>query len=322
VNRDQCLDRARAVLDIELDGIRTVRDRLDDAFAQAVATIASRRGKLIVVGVGKSGIVGRKLAATMTSTGTPAVFLHAGEGLHGDLGIVQRGDVALVLSYSGASAEVVALATVLTRLQVPIVAMTGVADSALAQAAAVVLDIAVPQEACPMGLAPTASTTAALALGDALALVLLDEAGFGPDDFAHLHPAGRLGARLRRVGDLMHTGAALPVVHQDTPVPEALVEMSSKRLGVTAVTDSDGALVGVISDGDLRRSLVADAGLMQRRAAEVMTAAPKTIDAAALAAAAVTAMETHKITVLFAVDSDGRPLGAVHLHDLLRAGVR
>lgn len=322
MNAAERLARARAVLDLEIEGIRAVRERLGEEFDRAVSLILARQGKLVVVGIGKSGLVGRKLAATLTSTGTPAVFLHAGEGLHGDLGIVARGDVALVLSYSGASAEVVALSEALTRLGVPIVALTGAPQSALAQVASVVLNIAVPQEACPMGLAPTTSTTAALALGDALALVLLDEAGFGPEDFAHLHPAGALGAKLKRVGELMHRGAAVPVVPTTAAITDVLIEMSAKRLGVTAVVDAAGALVGVISDGDLRRALVRDAALLEQRAADVMTTDPKTIAADALAAAAVAAMEAHKITVLFVCDEARRPCGAIHLHDLIAAGVR
>lgn len=317
------INNGRELLAVELEGIEAVRDRLDGAFSQAIDLMHGRRGKLVVVGMGKSGIVGRKFAATLTSTGNPAVFLHPAEGLHGDLGIVQRGDVALVLSNSGSSPEVVELLEALKRLSVPVIALTAVTDSPLGRVAEVVLDVAVPKEACPMGLAPTASTTATLALCDALAVVLLEEAGFTSEDFGHLHPGGALGRRLRRVEDLMHTGADVPTVPQDAPVREALVEMTGKRLGITGVLDGEGRLVGVITDGDLRRALERHRDdLLDRTAGDLMTDAPKTIRPSALAETAIARMDEHRITCLFVSNGDGRPIGAIHLHDLLRGEVR
>ncbi|RMF13539.1 MAG: KpsF/GutQ family sugar-phosphate isomerase [Candidatus Dadabacteria bacterium] len=316
MNTAELLQRARAVIDAEIEGLAAVRDTLGESFARAVQILADAPGKVVVIGIGKSGIAGRKLAATLTSTGTPAVFLHATEGGHGDLGIVQRGDAALMISYSGANRELLDLVEPVQRLGVPIIAMTGNLDSELARLSDVCLSIAVPAEACPMGLAPTTSTTATLALGDALAVVLLEVNGFGPEDFAALHPGGALGRRLRRIRDRMRTGGSVPLVAPDTPMQQVLVEMSSKRLGVTGVTEND-KLVGVITDGDLRRALEREGSLLERVAADVMTRAPRTISGDATIAAALDQMEQHKITVLFVVDSDGRPEGAIHLHDLI-----
>lgn len=319
MNTEERVNLAKSVLDIEVEGLRRVGQTLDQNFSRAIDLIHGRRGKLVVVGIGKSGIVGRKIASTLTSTGNPTVFLHPAEGVHGDLGIVQRGDVAIVISNSGTNPEILYVLEPLKRIGVPIVALTANHDSELAKTANVVLDIGVPMEACPMGLAPTASTTAAMALGDALAVVLLEESGFTPEDYAYLHPGGALGRKLKRVRDVMQHGDAIPTVGLDTPMPNVLVEMSEKRLGITAVLDADGRLAGVISDGDLRRNLERDPKLLTRTAGETMSAKPKTISANALAAAAIPEMEEFKITVLFVVDDHGAPVGAVHLHDLLGA---
>jgi len=271
--------------------------------------------------MGKSGHVGRKVASTLASTGTPAFFLHAAEALHGDLGMLGRQDLVLAVSNSGETSEILKLVPHMKRLGVPLIALVGRVESTLGRTADIVLDASVGEEACPLGLAPTASTTAALAMGDALAVALLEHRGFRPEDFAALHPAGTLGRRLLRVSDLMHVGDAVPRVTVDSRMAEALVEMTAKRLGVAAVVEDDGRLVGVVTDGDLRRALGAGEALMTRSVGDVMGRRPKTVAADALAARAVATMERHAITVLFIVDAHDRLTGVIHLHDLLRAGV-
>ena len=309
------LDRARRVLDVEAHALTAVRDRLDARFTRALDLLLACRGKVIVTGVGKSGIVCRKIAATLASTGTPAFFLHAGEGSHGDVGTLVRGDVLLAVSNSGESEEVLRLLPVARRFGIPLVAISGDPDSTLARQADVALDVSVPVEACPLGLAPTASTTAAMALGDALALALLEERGFSAEDFALLHPG-------TRVEDLMHRGDAVPLVAEDTAFKETLVEITSKRLGVTGVLGAAGELCGVITDGDLRRALERTDDPRGLRARDLMTASPKTIAGTALAAEAVAIMERLAITSLFILaDGSRRPAGVIHLHDLLRAGI-
>jgi arabinose-5-phosphate isomerase len=315
------LEHARRVLAIEAAAIRALAERLDDGFTRAIEVIAACPGKVVVTGMGKSGHVCRKIAATLASTGTPAFFLHAAEALHGDLGMLERKDLMLAISNSGETAEILELIPVVKRLGMGLIAMTGHKDSTLGRAADVVLDVSVAEEACPLGLAPTASTTATLALGDALAVALLEHRGFRAEDFAALHPAGTLGRKLLRVADVMHVENALPRVATSTPTREMLLEITSKRLGVTAVVDETGCLVGVVTDGDLRRALGGAGDLLSRTAGEVMSRGPKTIDADALAAKALAIMERHAITSLFVVDGAGRPTGIVHLHDLLRAGV-
>jgi arabinose-5-phosphate isomerase len=316
------LARGRRVLDVELAGLRALRDRLDASFARALELLLACRGRVIVTGVGKSGIVCHKIAATLASTGTPAFFLHAGEGSHGDVGTLVRGDVVLAVSNSGENVEVLNLLPVARRLDIPLIAMCGSPESTLARSADVVLDASVPEEACPLGLAPTASTTVAMALGDALAIALLEERGFSTEDFALLHPAGALGRRLLRVEDVMHRGDEIPVVREDAPLKDTLVEMTSKRLGVTGVVNAAGDLVGVITDGDLRRAFEQSTDVRQLSARDLMTKRPKTIAASALAFEAVAMMERYPITSLFILaDGSRRPLGVIHLHDLLRAGV-
>ena len=316
------LERARRVLAIEGAALEAVRARLDASFERAIDLLLACRGKVVVTGVGKSGIVCRKIAATLSSTGTPAVFVHAGEASHGDLGTLVRGDVLLVVSHSGEADEILLLLPVARRFEIPVIALTGEAASALGRAADVTLDVSVPEEACPLGLAPTSSTTAAMALGDALAVGLLEERGFTSEDFALLHPAGALGRRLRRVEELMHEGAAMPLVTLAAPLQEVLLEMTSKRLGVTGVLGDDGGLAGVVTDGDLRRGLERAGDVRSLTAADLMTSRPKTIAPGALAAEAVALMERHKITSLFVLaDGSRRPAGVIHLHDLLRAGI-
>jgi arabinose-5-phosphate isomerase len=315
------LDRARRVLGIESAALSSLRDRLDARLAQAIDLLVACRGKVVVAGIGKAGLVGRKIAATFASTGTTAVFLHAAEASHGDAGTVARGDVLLALSYSGET-EVLGLLPLVRRFGVPVVAITGNADSSLARSADVVLDVSVADEGCPLGLAPMASTTTMMALGDALAAVLLEERGFTQSDFALLHPGGALGRRLVRVEDLMHRGAELPVVPETAPLAAVLAEMSAKRLGMTVVVDASGALAGIVTDGDVRRALERTRDVHGLAARDVMTRAPRTIAASALGAQAWALMEQHRITALLVVADDGRtPAGVVHLHDILRAGV-
>ncbi len=311
--------RARRVLEIEARAIDAAAKKLDARFDHAVGLLQACKGKVVVMGLGKSGIICRKIAATLTSTGTPAVFLHAAEALHGDAGVFVRGDVVLALSTSGET-EVVRLLPIVKRLDLPLIAMTGNPQSTLGRAADVVLDVGVAEEACPMNLAPTASTTVALALGDALAVALLERKGFSPQDFAVLHPAGALGRRLMQVGDLMHQGEAVPLVGLRTPFRDVLMQITSKRLGLTGVISATGKLVGVITDGDLRRAMERIDDIRDARAAELMTRNPKTIPATALAERAVAMMEG-KITALFVLDAKGKPAGVIHLHDLLKAGV-
>lgn len=275
---------------------------------------------MVVSGLGKSGLVCRKIASTLASTGTPALFLHAAEGLHGDIGMLTRGDVLLAVSNSG-STEVLALLAPARRLGLPVVAMTGDPASQLGRSADVVLDVSVAEEACPLGLAPTASTTATLALGDALAIALLERRGFGAEDFGTLHPGGALGRRLRRVDELMHVGDEMPLVAGTASMGDALREMSLKRLGLTGVVATDGTLAGIITDGDLRRAVQTHRDLLSLSAAALMTRTPKTVPAGALAESALSLMEQYAITALFILDGDGRPAGVLHLHDLLRAGV-
>jgi len=314
---------ARRVLEVEAEGILGLRHKLDSSFERAVELLAGCEGKVVVSGMGKSGIVARKLASTLTSTGTPAVFLHPAEGAHGDLGVISRRDVALLLSNSGETEEVLLLLPPIKRMGVKLVVMTGNPNSTLARSGDVVLDVGVPREACSWGIVPTASVAAAMAMGDALAIALLERKGVRPEDFALVHPGGALGRRLLlRVADLMHTGDRIPLVGLDTPMREALVEMTTKRLGITGVCDAEGNLRGVITDGDLRRALERDPELLSRRAEEIMTTDPRTIGPDALAAEALRYMERYAITCLFVVPpGQRRAVGVVHMHDLLRAGI-
>lgn len=316
------LATARRVLSIESAAIDAVSRALDARLDRAVQILGDCSGKVVVVGMGKSGLVCRKIAATLASTGTPSAFLHAAEAVHGDFGIVGRDDAIIAVSYSGETDEMLRLLPLIKRFSLPLVAITGKVDSTLGRAADVALDASVPEEACPMGLAPTASTTAALALGDALAVALLERRGFSESDFALLHPAGSLGRRLLKVAELMHTGEEIPLVGRSTALADAIVEISGKRLGVTGVVDDKGVLVGIITDGDLRRAMARHLDIRSTAAADVMTVGPQTIDADALAAAALAVMQQYKITSLFIVDPrTGEPAGVVHLHDLLRAGL-
>jgi len=309
---------ARRVLEIEAESIRNLIERLDESFDRAVDLVSSCRGRVVVTGMGKSGIIGRKIAATLNSTGTPSLYLNPAEALHGDLGMVVSGDVVVLLSNSGKTRELIALIEPIKRLSVPLIALLGNRDSTLGEAADVVLDVSVAEEACPMGLAPTASTTASLALGDALAMAVLEKKGFSPDDFRTLHPNGQLGFKLMRVEDAMHRGDEIPRVRTDALMRDVIYEMSRKGLGVTSVVDGDGRLLGVISDGDLRRQLEKDDRLLTRTASDCMTKNPVTISAKEAATAALALMEKRRITSLMVPDEEGRIVGVLHLHDLWR----
>lgn len=308
---------ARQVLETEARAILGLVDRLDGRFEAAVELLADCRGRVITTGMGKSGIISRKIAATLSSTGTPAYFLHPAEAIHGDLGVVQSDDVVVALSHSGETAEIVRLLEFIRRIGARLIVLTGNANSTLGQAADVTLDCRVDQEACPMNLAPTASTTAALALGDALAMTLLVRKGFREEDFASLHPGGKLGKRLMRAEALMHTGASTPIVETTTPMRDVIYEMSRKGLGMTCVVGADGALAGIITDGDLRRHMNTP-GILDRSAADVMTRTPRTIPGSLLAVEALKIMEERKISSLIVVDEARRVRGVLHLHDLWR----
>ena len=309
-------DVARQVLEIEAAAVAGVVAQLDGAFDSAVDTIRAAPGRVVCTGMGKSGLVMKKVAATLASTGTPAFFLHPAEAIHGDLGMIVEGDVVLAASYSGTTEELLRLVETLKRLGITLIAMSGSAESPLARAADLHLSVAIDKEACPLNLAPTASTTATLALGDALAVALLEARGFTPEDFARLHPGGQLGKQLLRVEQLMHEGDRLPAVGLATPLRDAIYEMSRKGLGVTAVVDAGGRLAGVISDGDLRRLLEKEDSPLALTAGECMKPDPKTIAGDELAPAALKKMEDHRITSLFVTAADGRLRGIVHLHDL------
>jgi arabinose-5-phosphate isomerase len=316
------LDTARRVLQIEADSIREQIGKLDSSFVRAVEEIASSRGRLCVTGLGKSGLVGQKIAATLASTGTPAYFLHAAEASHGDLGMLMAGDIVFALSTSGESPEIVRLLDFARARSLLTIAMTGASDSSIARAADLTLSVSISREACPLNLAPTASTTALLAVGDALAMALSEKRGFKEEDFAALHPGGELGKRFLKVKDLMRTGERVPRVSPDTPMTETIHEMSRKMMGLTAVVNGTGRLVGVISDGDLRRLVERDPKLLSRAAGDCLHTNPRTIGADELASTALARMEEWKITSLFILDENSRLSGALHMHDLLSAGIR
>ncbi len=311
------LETARKVLEIEAKALEELAERLDQSFLAAVEILFNCRGRVVVAGMGKSGLVGQKISATLSSTGTPSFFLHPAEALHGDLGRLVRHDVLLALSYSGETEELLRLLDTVKRLAIPLLTLTGSRNSTLAQASDVTLDVGIHREACPLGLAPTASTTAMLAMGDALAMTLLNRRGFSEEDYAALHPGGGLGNRLRRIESVMHTGEQIPRVRRDAPMPEVIFEMSSKGLGHTAVVDEKGRVVGIISDGDLRRFLQREGNrALDLCAGQCMTRNPQTIGRKELATKALNLMESRRITSLLVVDSEGRLEGVVHLHDL------
>ncbi len=328
LNDQQIIDEGRRTVTLEAESLKDLGLRLDDKFARAVKMLAECQGKVVVTGIGKSGIICRKIAATLASTGTPALFLHPTEGLHGDLGVLSKQDVVIAISYSGTTEELTKIIPAVKRQGLPLLALTGKIDSELALSSDLTLDISVSREACPLGLAPTTSTTVTLALGDALASALLALKGFSADDFALRHPGGALGKRLLlRVADVMHSGDQIPFVAESVTVQEALFEMTGKGLGVTGISAATGALVGILTDGDLRRLLAEHENPLILPVVTVMTCNPKVIFVNELAASALKMMEDAKITSLFVVAEPGsepssqKPIGIIHLHDLLRAGV-
>jgi len=319
---ENALRLAREVLEIEAQAVAALASRLDGRFLDALRLILACRGRVVVTGIGKSGQIGRKIASTLASTGTPSFFVHPGEASHGDLGMITQDDVVLALSYSGESDELMTILPLVKRLGAPLIALTGNPDSALASLADVVLDAGVEKEACPLNLAPTASTTAALALGDALAVAALDARGFGHEDFARSHPGGVLGRRLlTHVRDVMRSGDEVPVVAEGAAFADAVLEISKKRMGMTAVVGADRRLVGIFTDGDLRRALGRGIDVHATPIDDVMTRNPRSIRPEALAAEAVELMEKHKTTQLPVVGADGRLVGALNIHDLFRAKV-
>lgn len=318
------VQEAKRVIQVEADALRALAERIDGEFERAVEMILSSRGRVVVSGMGKSGLVGQKIASTMASTGTPAFFLHPAEGIHGDLGMIMKGDVVIGVSNSGETEELLRILPVIKRLGARLIAMTGNPASTLGRAGDIVLDISVKEEACPLGLAPTASTTATLAMGDALAVALLVQRGFSAEDFALFHPGGSLGKKLLlTVADFMHSGDAMPLVSEETSMREALFVITAKKLGASGVVDAGGRLVGVITDGDLRRALERGSDIINQPAGALMTRNPKRIKGMELAAKALQQMEEFSITSLFVFEDDTSdiPIGIIHLHDLLKAGL-
>ena len=323
-NYDEILESARKVIRVEAEAVATLAARLDENFAKAVMIILECSGRVVVTGMGKSGLICQKMVATMASTGTPAIFLHPAEGVHGDLGMLMKGDLVIAVSNSGETEEITRILPIIKRLGLPLIAMSGNPGSTLGRAGDVFLDISIKEEACPLQLAPTASTTVTLAMGDALAVALLLKRGFREEDFALYHPGGALGKRLLlRVEDLMHVGADMPKVKENTQLKDALYEISSKKLGITGIVDEQGALLGVFTDGDLRRKIEQGIEVLHKPVSEIMSGKPKRILRTNLAAKALQRMEEHKITSLFVFETeeDRVPVGIIHLHDLLKAGV-
>ncbi len=318
----QVLDQARNTIDIEIEALQDLKNQLDHNFIQALQLIEKSKGRVIITGMGKSGLVGKKIAATLSSTGTPALFLHPAEGSHGDLGAIMAEDIVIGISNSGETPEILGVLPLVKRFGIPLIAMTGKINSTLAKRSDAILNIAVKKEACPMGLAPTASTTATLALGDALAVALIERKGFTAEDFALFHPAGALGKRLLlKVEDVMHTKDAIPTVSEDTPFIDALTEINTKRLGFTLVLNGKQNVLGILTDGDVRRALSQELDLKTTPIKSIMTESPKTINPDALAVSALREMEAHKIMMLIITAADGSPEGVVHMHDILKTGI-
>ncbi|MBI5634004.1 MAG: KpsF/GutQ family sugar-phosphate isomerase [Nitrospirae bacterium] len=317
------IDIAKKVLQTEADAVRSLIDKLDETFDKAVEIILSSKGRVVVTGMGKSGLVGKKIAATLASTGTPSFFMHPAEASHGDLGMVTADDVIIAISNSGETDEIIGIIPFLKRFNVGLVSLTGNHGSTLAKAAEVNLDISVMEEACPLGIVPTSSTTAALAMGDAIAVALLTKRGFQQDDFAFFHPSGSLGKKLFiRVKDLMHAGDALPIISPEASLTAAVMEISSKRLGLSIVAESDRVMLGIITDGDVRRGIEKwGKGFFDMKARDVMTRNPRVISEGELAAKALAVMENLSITALVVADENGRTTGVIHLHDILKKGI-
>lgn len=319
---EKVCEMGRAVIDIEAQMISSLKDRIDDNFAHACLLLHNCQGRIAVTGVGKSGHIGKKISATFASTGSPSFFIHPSEAKHGDIGMVTKRDVIVALSNSGESEEIISILPVIKRLDIPLISLTGKPKSTLAKAANVNLDVSVEKEACPLGLAPTSSTTAALVMGDALAMALLDRRGFTAKDFALSHPGGTLGRRLLlRVEEIMHKGADVPIIQHGANLKDALVRMTEKKLGMTTIVNDAGELLGVFTDGDVRRAFDNNADVHQTQIQDVMSHNPKTIREDILAAEALHIMETYKITSLIVSNQQKQPIGIIHIHDILRAGV-
>ncbi len=316
------IETGKKVLRIESEAVAALIDRLDDKFEKAVETLDKCKGRVVVTGMGKSGLIGKKIAATLASIGVPAFFLHPAEGVHGDLGMVVKDDVIVAISNSGETDEILELLPSIKRFALPLISLTGNMKSTMAKRSDIVLDISVAEEACPMNLVPTASTTATLAMGDALAIALLDKKGVKEEDFALFHPGGSLGRKLiTRVDDLMHVGDQLPLVTEDTLVPDTIGEISRKKLGFAIVVNGEGRTLGIVTDGDLRRGMENHHDILQKTASEIMAENPKTIEKDALAARALQIMESLSITALIIADESQKPVGVIHLHDILKAGI-
>ncbi len=317
------IEKAKQVLKIESEAIQALINRIDDTFVKTVDLLDKCKGRVVITGIGKSGIIGRKISATLASIGVPSIFLHAADGIHGDLGMITRNDMVIAISNSGESEEILNLLPAIKRFNVTLVSMTGNVNSTLAKKSNIVLNVSVKEEACPMGLVPTASTTATMALGDALAMALLDKRGFKEQDFAVLHPGGSLGKKLlTQVDDLMHSGSNIPTINKDAPLKDVIMEISSKKLGMAIVVDQDDKVLGIITDGDLRRLMEKkEKDIFKTTAEEMMSTNPKTIEKNALAARALQIMEKHSITSLIITNGSKGPTGIIHLHDILKAGV-
>ena len=321
-DREKICKLGRAVIEIESKMIKSLLDRIDDQFAQACCLLLGCEGKVIVMGMGKSGHIAKKIAATFASTGTPAFFIHPGEAKHGDFGMITNKDTLLVISNSGETEEILCILPFIKRLNIPLITLTGKPQSSLAKAATISIDVSVEQEACPLGLAPTSSTTAALVMGDALAISLLEHRGFTAEDFALSHPGGSLGRRLLlRVEDLMQTGDHIPKIDENTVLKSALMEISQKKLGMTTVIEKNAGLVGILTDGDVRRAFDNNADVYSTPVHQVMTKKPRIISSDTLAAEALNIMNNNKITALIITNEENHPIGVIHLHDILRAGV-
>ncbi len=317
------IEKAKQVLKIESEAIQALINRIDDTFVKTVELLDKCKGRVVITGIGKSGIVGKKISATLASIGVPSIFLHAADGTHGDLGMITSNDMVIAISNSGESEEVLNLLPAIKRFNVTLVSMTGNVSSTLAKKSNIVLNISVKEEACPLGLVPTASTTATMALGDALAMALLDKRGFKEQDFAVLHPGGSLGKKLLiQVDDLMHIGSNIPIINKDAPLKDVIMEISSKKLGMAIVVNQDDKVLGIITDGDLRRLMKKkEKDIFKTTAKEMMSINPKTIEKNALAARALQIMEKHSITSLIIANGSNGPTGIIHLHDILKAGV-
>lgn len=323
MSEDQIIEKGKQVIKIESEAVLALASKIDKEFVKAVNIIYESKGRVILAGIGKSGLIARKIVATMNSTGTPAIFLHPTDALHGDLGMVRKEDVVILISKSGNTQELVDLIPMLKRMDIQLIAMVGNKNSELAKSGAIVIDISVKEEACPYDLAPTASTTATLAMGDALAVALITRRGFSPDDFALLHPGGSLGKRLSlKISEIMIKEQDMPIVKTDTLIKDAIYEITSKRLGSTAVVDDNNVLVGIITDGDLRRLLEKTLDIKELKAIEIMTPNPKTLEKDNLASFALHKMENHKITSIVVVNENKNPIGFVHLHDLVKLGLQ